>query len=72
MNRYVRNVLVAFDQMVNAIFFGDPDETISSRWAKGRGNCRLCRIGCKVLGWIDRDHCDKSIELDEGGESVRK
>jgi hypothetical protein len=28
------NVLIALDQLVNALAFGDPDETISSRAAK--------------------------------------
>ena len=29
--RYICNILIAVDQLVNAVFWGDPDETISSR-----------------------------------------
>lgn len=29
--RYVINLLISFDQLVNVVFLGQPDETISSR-----------------------------------------
>jgi hypothetical protein len=32
--RYIRNVLVAIDQLANALTFGDEDETISSKLGK--------------------------------------
>lgn len=52
---------VAFDQLVNAAIGGDPDETISSRAARGRdrGEWNWCLL-CRVLDWIDPDHCNKS------------
>ena len=31
MKRYALNLLIAIDQLVNAILRGDPDETLSSR-----------------------------------------
>jgi len=68
MRRYIFNILIAIDQLGNTLFFGDPDETISSRVgkyaARGRGwfPCQLC----KLLNWIQKDHCKNSIELDEG------
>lgn len=67
MSRRVMRILVAIDQLVNAILNGYPDETISSRAAKAarRGSKWGC-ILCKVLDWIDKDHCEKTIELDEG------
>ena len=34
LKKYIWNMLIAFDQFVNAIFGGDPDETISSRVGK--------------------------------------
>ena len=41
MNRYFFNLLIAIDQLLNALMGGDPDETISSRMGKyvqrGRG-----------------------------------
>jgi hypothetical protein len=32
--KYIWNILIAIDQFFNAVFGGDPDETISSRLAK--------------------------------------
>lgn len=34
--RYFLNLLIAIDQLFNAITFGDPDETISSRLGKAQ------------------------------------
>ncbi len=64
---YVTRVIVAFNQLLNAITGGDEDETMSSRLGKDarRGKPVGC-ILCKVLGWIDEDHCEKAIERDEG------
>lgn len=58
---------VAYDQLANAAFGGDPDETISSRAGKAarrrrRWGCVLCR----VLDVFERGHCEKSIEQDRG------
>ncbi|WP_042886341.1 hypothetical protein [Cupriavidus necator] len=71
MKRYLWNLLISFDQLVNTIAGGSPDETISSRAGKAmqqgrRWGCILCRF----LNWIDRDHCAKSIEPDEGTDAA--
>lgn len=66
------NVLIGIDQLGNAIIGGDPDHTISGRLGKAEGRCKICRGICKVLGWIDKGHCEKSIEWDEGDHSVWK
>ncbi len=71
--RYIRNVLIALDQLANAVLRGDPDETLSSAAGKARNagrrwGCVLCR----VLDWIDSDHCNKAIEHDEGRWSLRE
>lgn len=60
-SRRGRVLAVAFDQLVNAAIGGDPDETISSRAARGRddGDKRWCLL-CRVLDWIDPDHCNRS------------
>ena len=50
--------------------FGDPDETLSSVFGKNmKGKtCPVCTWICKyILHPIDRGHCEKSIEADEGG-----
>lgn len=71
MRRYAWNVLIAVDQLGNALLAGDPDETISSRAAKAaaagrRWGCVLCRL----LDTLDRGHCARSVESDEGKDSV--
>ncbi len=64
---YFRRLFVVLDQLLNVIFGGDEDETISSRLAKDvrRGRKFACVL-CKILDWIDPDHCEKAIERDEG------
>lgn len=58
---------VGYDQLANAAFGGDPDETISSRAAKARRHGRRwgCLL-CRLLDKIDRDHCERSVEPDRG------
>lgn len=67
MRSYFLNLLIALDQLGNAIVAGDPDETISSRAGKAqRAGRRWGCILCRMLDWFERDHCAKSIEPDEG------
>lgn len=67
MAKWFWNVLIAIDQFFNAVFGGDPDETISSRAhkAKLKGKIWGCAL-CKFLHWIDENHCPESVEWDEG------
>lgn len=62
------NVLIAIDQLGNALAFGDPDETISSRAGKcaRRGGNRPCYWICRLLHLLHENHCDKTIETDRG------
>jgi hypothetical protein len=66
--RYIWNLLIAIDQFFNTVFGGDPDETISSRMGKhvAKRDCPVCNFLCGLLNLIDKDHCKKSIEPDEG------
>ncbi|MFC6633535.1 hypothetical protein [Microbulbifer taiwanensis] len=66
--RWLWNLLIALDQLANALLGGDPDETISSRMGKAvrEERCVLCRFLCDLLHRIDPNHCQKSIEEDEG------
>ncbi|MED3562235.1 hypothetical protein [Bacillus xiapuensis] len=68
MKRYIWNLLIAVDQFFNALFFGDPDETMSSRMGKhvAKNDCPFCNLVCKFLNFFEKDHCVKSIENDEG------
>ncbi len=67
LKRYLWKNAIAFDQWVNTLFDGYPDETISSRAGKARrqGKGWGCLL-CKLLDWLDKNHCEKSIEYDEG------
>jgi len=68
--KYIWNILISIDQFVNTLFGGDPDETLSSRMGKNKTNCRVCYFICKLLSLIDKRHCEKSIELDEGKDEI--
>jgi hypothetical protein len=52
---------VSYDQLANAATNGDPDETISSRGNRARDEGRSwgC-ILCRLLDWIEQDHCQRS------------
>jgi hypothetical protein len=64
---YFRRLFVSVDQLLNVVFGGHEDETISSRIAKDRrrGKKFACVL-CRVLDWLDPHHCEKAIERDEG------
>lgn len=64
--RYAWNVLISLDQLANTLLGGYPDETLSSRMGKRVDSCKICKLMCKLLDLIDKDHCKKSIERDEG------
>jgi hypothetical protein len=67
--RYLLNILIALDQFINALFGGDPDETISSRFGK-LPQCSFCRFVCRILNSIHYRHCKEVIEEDEGKDGV--
>lgn len=70
--RYIWNILIAIDQLLNALLGGDPDETLSSRLGKYQHRCVICRWICKLLDLIDYRHCQDAIEKDEGKDEVIK
>lgn len=60
-------IAMAYDQLANTALGGHEDETLSSRAAKARLRGKSWgRMLCRVLGWIDPGHCDRSVEWDEG------
>lgn len=64
---WLGNIFIAFDQFINALIGGDPDETLSSRAGKAaRKNNKIACIFCKMLDFFDKNHCEKFIEMDEG------
>ena len=70
--KYIWNILISIDQFLNTLAFGDPDETISSRMGKhlAKHDCPFCNFMCGLLNKIQKDHCVKSIEKDEGKDAV--
>lgn len=66
---YLLNNLIAFDQQANALLWGDPDETISSRaWRCGvradkpKKRWRVARVIIDRIFWFQPDHCRVSYE----------
>ena len=76
LKKYIFNILISLDQLVNVLLLGDPDETISSRLGKwltdGKGTWRelVAYPICQFLWLFDYNHCTKSIESDEGGDAL--
>jgi hypothetical protein len=69
---YFYNVMLAFDELGNALTGGDPGETISSRAGKAReqGQEWACVL-CAFLAWVTQtNHCQQSIEPNEGSKAV--
>ena len=66
---WILNILLSIDQFGNAILRGDPDETISSRAAKSRARGKKwgCYL-CKLLDYLDKNHCSNAIDLTRGKE----
>lgn len=59
MKNYLFNILISIDQLLNTIFGGDPDETISGRLGREHPNSELR----KLVDWLFGDgHCSNSIE----------
>lgn len=77
LRRYLLNILIGIDQLLNCFLAGYPDETISSRLGKAQNGYfgpywqRFWSPAALLVnviffpfdGW---DHCRKSIEHDEG------
>jgi hypothetical protein len=71
MKKYGLNILISIDQFFNTVLGGDPDETISSRAAKGQHKWYWRLLGY-LLEWLDPGHLQDSVEPDEGDDAVLK
>jgi hypothetical protein len=71
--RFLLNILVLLDEVVNTLTLGSPDETISSRAAKAsaKGAWFPCLL-CKFLDLFEKDHCAKNLVKDAGQDAVIK
>jgi hypothetical protein len=75
--KWFLNVLISIDQLVNTVFGGDPDETISSRLGRNYPNSVLAKIVDILFFWQCRNkaikrHVINAIENDEGGDAIVK
>ncbi len=78
--KYLLNVAIGLDQLLNTLGGGDPDETVSSRIGKmkiGYGGVvpwrrPLLKIIDFSLETIDKNHSINAIEKDEGKDAVRR
>ncbi len=72
LGKYLWNILIAIDQLFNAILGGDPDETISSRMGRwhsmGGWRAVVAMPVCWALNIVDSGHCADAIEDDHHHE----
>lgn len=76
--KWAWNILISLDQLLNTMFGGDPDETISSRLGKLKvrysGVIPWYRPLAKTLDYlldaVDENHCIDAIEHDEGKDAL--
>jgi hypothetical protein len=69
---WLKNILIAVDQLVNAVFRGYPDETLSSRaWRWDMSGARKWpRKLIDRLFFFDPDHCRESFESERLGRQL--
>jgi len=68
---YGKSVLIAFDQGINALAGGWPDETLSSRAHRRRlaGKPRLANFIDCLFCW-EAEHCRESFESERTGRQL--
>ena len=69
---YGKAVLIAFDQLINALFGGWPDETLSSRaWRMSINNVRdWPRVIIDLIFFLEKNHCQESYESERLGRQM--
>ncbi len=69
LRKYIKNILISIDQLVNTFLGGDPDETISSRLGKHYQGSFMEKMVDDLFG---KDHCENSAEAekDEGNDAI--
>jgi hypothetical protein len=69
---WLYGVLIGLDQLANTLFYGFPDETLSSRMGrrlKRKRRALESEAVCAALDVIEADHCGQSIEETPDGET---
>lgn len=69
---YGKGVLIALDQLVNALLGGWPDETLSSRaWRWDRdGKRKWPRVLADTLFFWEKGHCEESYRSEREGRQL--
>ena len=69
---YGKHILIGFDQFLNTLFMGWPDETLSSRcWRWEQAGIRTWpRKLVDALFFWEREHCKEQLRKREGGQAV--
>ena len=68
---YLMNWLRWIDEGFNVLLGGDSNETMSSRAGKAQKNGRVWAcVLCRFLDVFQKDHCEKSINSDDGANAT--
>lgn len=64
MMAYIKNVLIALDQLANALIGGWPDESLSSRaWRHyANGSRSWPKVLIDAVLFFDKNHCEESYK----------
>lgn len=70
--RYLLNILIAIDQMMNALIGGAPDETLSaSAYLGEREDKILAKIARPIIDFLfrpfEKEHCKKAFHAERLG-----
>ena len=64
LKQYILNILIAFDQLINALILGQPNETISSRAWRCKDTSSFWKFMRKLVDTLffwQKDHCYNSF-----------
>lgn len=69
--RYIKNILIAIDQLCNTVLNGEPDETLSSRAHRRRLAGKPFLAECiDAIFCLDPNHCRESYESERLGRQL--
>jgi hypothetical protein len=66
-HKYIMGLLIGIDQFFNAVLGGMPDETISSRCARGTGRHWYWTALDRLLNLIDPNHSRDALQSEKDG-----
>lgn len=73
--QYLTNVLISIDQLINTIFWGCPDETLSARAYRNRHQSKVSKSICIFIDLIffwQKNHCKHAYESELKGKQNNK